>query len=145
MHICLLPTASYISHVDIRPMKLDFLFLIITHMLCLHLQQNFIFGLFHHVIHWHINIGIVEEVECLYRGQEQMEPKYHLFIRANHYLRLNIAKLSHIKLEKILVGTPRTFFRPAERPPILFVLLILYNVTKYIKLPTRIAFQETAY
>ena len=46
----------------------------------------------------------------------------------------------YVKLEKILVGTPRTFFRPAERPPILFVLLILYNVTKYIKLPTRIAY-----
>ena len=76
----------------------------------------------------------------VYRGQEQMEPKYHLFIGANHYLGLNIAKLLHIKLEKILVDTPRTFFRPAETPPILFVILILYNMTKYIKLPTRIAF-----
>ena len=42
-------------------MKIDLLFLIIAHMLWLHMYKSFILAYPHYVIHWYMNISIVEE------------------------------------------------------------------------------------
>ena len=42
-------------------MKIDLLFLIIVYMFCLHMYQTNNLAYPHYVIHWYMNISIVEE------------------------------------------------------------------------------------
>ena len=46
---------------SLKNMKIDLLFLIIAHMLSLHMYQTFILAYSHYMIHWYMNISIVEE------------------------------------------------------------------------------------
>ena len=59
--------------------------------------------------------------------------KFYPFIKANHYCGLNTAELSHAtqELEKVLVGTPKTSFRPPELLHILKTSYFYFNNILY--------------
>ena len=46
---------------SLKIMKIDLQFLIIAHMLCLHMYQTFVLVYSHYVIRWYMTISIVEE------------------------------------------------------------------------------------
>ena len=48
---------------SLKKMKIDLLFLIIAHMLSLHMYQTFILAYSHYMIHSYMNISIVEEIQ----------------------------------------------------------------------------------